>query len=321
MASVLVHADHTVHGGATRTAIHACHDALCVYGARRLETVGWGALGIGALAAQSPGFGALAWDLGVQWAVYDARDREGATLAEHAAADRAWFPASSSPALDALLRSRLALYVVGEGQGGRPVLVHLADGGRHTVSHGPECVLPLGATVVARVAVADDGPVALCAAVLDDEAVARRARGADPLDAALRQFTEVDQAGRERADDPALIGYRRSDLLRLCRALRALDHALGPDRAPSRQLTSRGALIASRTPRQPWTFALHGDHDARVERVPRAVAHPVDVEIMRQIGAPADAPVPQARGPLVALAEACAEAAMSACRSSGQRAA
>lgn len=277
-------------------AITRCHGALASYGAQRLEPAGWRELGIGSLPAASPGFRALALTIAVDWATYEARDTWDQTVAQIAARQPHWFdPALRSP-IDALAASRLDLYTVDASTAPLTVLRRVRDG-RRFIIHAliDDRVLPPTRQLVARLAIHDGAAILLSSTVLDRSSAHRAVRGPAPttadewsrrlLDAALRQFEAVDLAGRGTARTPMLVGRPLAELARLQRAVRALEIVL--DRQPGSMMLHHdveGSTLCAQRHGRRWRIEIAGRVLGAVERIPCEAAHPVDAEIMRQIG-------------------------------------
>lgn len=300
-----------------------CHTALTSYGAQRLESSGWRTLGIGSLPAASEGFRALALAPAIGWSTYEARDAKQETVAELALAQPHWFAPNLRARIAALSASRLDLYMVADDGTPETTLRRLRDGRRIAVDAAldTQTLAPAGATLVARV-VRDHDVCALASASVISPCAARRAvRGTAPcdancwsqrlLDALLAQFAGADLAGHDSPLEPQLIAYSPPALRRLNRALRSLERSLDQRFAPLvRHQMPDGTLLRAERLGRVWRIELDGAQPAAVQRVALAAGHPIDVELMRQIGGTAEDGVLIIEGAIDQLACACAQAAV-----------
>lgn len=300
-----------------------CHAALSSYGAERLDANGWRTLGIGSLPAASPGFRKLGLDVTTGWATYEAKDASKQTIAQIAARQPHWFDPELRHRITALSASRFDLYSVVDDGTPLTTLKRLRDGARIEV-HGfisDEAVTPSGTPLIARLAHDRGLNVLIDSAVASPEAVravvgGRRPRDADQwsrrlLDGLLGQFVDADLAARGSSLEPLLLPHSLPALGRLHRALRSLERVLDQRFAPIvRHRTLDGLTLTAERRGRGWRVALNGPHRASVERVPAVVSHPVDVELMRQIGLHTDDGVLSTSGAIDVLAETCARVAV-----------
>lgn len=251
--------------------VREAHAALVECGLRALEPSGWRELGIGAIVASGAAFRALALDVAADWAAFELRGGCGEDVAPRLARAR-----------HALKRSRLGVFRVAAPHGAQPRLLDLRTRVHVTVAGcvRPHLILPTGATVIARLA---GSPALLVSSTVVDET--QLPEEYDCSGALLRHLL-ARAAMLDDADEvlePRLLEVRPDTLAQLDDAMLALEPLLTG--AQTRWRVDRGELVAQRHA-VGWRVALRSAHTqlAAVERVPTTVAHPFDVELMRQIG-------------------------------------
>lgn len=297
-----------------------CHSALTAYGEQRLHASGWRELGVGSLPAASPAFQTLALDAATGWATYEARDSLGETIADIAARQPHWFSPDAVDTIDALAASRLDVYVVESDGTPATTLRRLSDDRLLTVdASSPNHVTPSGATLIARVVVEHDRAALLSAAVVTPSVTPlppdRDTRSRFLVEALMRKFAGIDLEGRGSSLEPRLCDVPLRELARLHRALKSLELTLD-HRAPrlARHQTIDGRALLAERRRDSWRIVVIGPEPAAVERVPVRASHPLDAEMMRQIGATSADGVLSFDGAVKDLVEVCAGAAVARAR-------